>query len=193
MNLISCAVMEQNSSNIGKTIIKLLISLICFTLFNCASNKHIYLKSSPEVLQMELDSLRTDKSVVLYTIFDDTIKGKIEKISVDSLTLLKKDGVNIINFRIPEITKIRYTSRSRGFFEGMGIGALSGIVIGFAIGYSGGKNCVERPGHVCGEPGEGAVLGGYLLGILGSVIGMPIGAAVGHRTYYNFHNRGVNW
>ena len=73
-----------------------------------------------------------------------------------------------------QIKDVRLISRERGALQGMGFGFLLGAIVGFAAG----EDC--PPNAFCFPREEVAVV----LGLTGALIGLPIGAIIGHRETY---------
>ena len=93
-----------------------------------------------------------------------------------------------------EIVKIKDVSHGRGALEGIGIGGGIGILIGAGAGLASGDDECGDESHGCFlefSAGEKAVIFGILLGGVGGVIGLVVGAAKGSTTIYE-HSSGTS-
>jgi hypothetical protein len=76
------------------------------------------------------------------------------------------------------IKEVRIKNRAPSALVGAGAGLVLGLGTGFAVFYSAHRTCTND----CGSDDWG--IGVLALAILGTFIGLPIGAAVGHTTVY---------
>ncbi|MBA3499035.1 MAG: hypothetical protein H0T65_01595 [Deltaproteobacteria bacterium] len=94
-----------------------------------------------------------------------------------------------------EIVKIKDVSHGRGAIEGLGIGGGIGIVTGAVIGLaSGDDECGDDHGgcFLAFSAGEKAMILGVVLGGLGGLVGLVVGAAKGSTTVYEHPRSGVS-
>jgi hypothetical protein len=109
----------------------------------------------------------------------------VRSISLDATnaSYLDKAGVSH-TVPLEALSEIKYLApgspRVRGFFEGAGIGFLSGAVVGFAVGYAGRGNDCNNCIQII-SPALAVALVTAAGGILGIVTGGIIGAVRGHR------------
>lgn len=115
----------------------------------------------------------TPRARVRVRIADSTLEGNVASIMGDSLVLETADGTRAFSDSRLDDLKVSVGSRSRwaeGFLTGLGVGALSGAVLGYASGDDHGDGFLN---FTAGE--KAAILGGGL-GIVGSAIGALAGA-----------------
>lgn len=80
-----------------------------------------------------------------------------------------------------EISSIKFMSRGKGALDGLGIGLLTGALVGITAGLSGGD---DPPGLFSWTAEEKATIGGIFLGALGALVGLPVGTAAGSSDIY---------
>lgn len=93
-----------------------------------------------------------------------------------------------------EIVKIKDVSHARGALEGLGLGVGIGALTGGAIGLASGDDDCSNEDHGCFlefSAGEKAAILGILLGGLGGLVGLVVGAAKGSTTIYEHSRAGV--
>jgi hypothetical protein len=83
------------------------------------------------------------------------------------------------------ITEIQVNNRALGALEGAGIGAVVGAATGVGTAVLETRNCSSGP-EGCYGRGTGIWLGGVVLGLLGTLLGLVIGGAHGRNTTYRF-------
>jgi hypothetical protein len=93
-----------------------------------------------------------------------------------------------------EIAMIKDTSHGRGALEGLGVGAGLGVLTGAAAGFaSGDDECSDEEFCILEfSAGEKAVIFGVLLGGIGGVLGLVVGAAKGSTTIYEHPQSGTS-
>ncbi len=82
------------------------------------------------------------------------------------------------------VTRVQFVERGRGALEGLGLGLLSGAVVGGVIGFV----SYNGPDFLAGSRGESAVVGAGLLSYLTTPLGLLLGVAEGHREVYDLRN-----
>jgi hypothetical protein len=92
--------------------------------------------------------------------------GELVTVRPDALVLLEPSGLDL-TIDPAEVRSVRVVRPSKG-----GLGGMLGLVIGAAGGYLGGLASGGCPG--CEAP-----LAGYGLGVLGGLVGLGAGAAIG--------------
>ena len=75
-----------------------------------------------------------------------------------------------------QIKEVRFIRRGTGALQGMGFGFLFGAAVGFAAG----EDCSTTNKIFCLSRGDLATV----LGVTSALIGLPIGAIIGHRDDY---------
>jgi len=84
------------------------------------------------------------------------------------------------------VREVVAVKRGRGALEGLGIGALIGAGTGVVMGLASGDDECEGFCLFQMTAEEKAVVGGILMGGLGSVVGLVVGAVRGSRDVYSF-------
>ena len=115
-----------------------------------------------------------------------SVKGTLEGITGDSLQVRLEGGGPAVSVGLSAQTQVnvftgRRSSAGRGAAIGGGLGALAGMVIGFAAG----EDCGRTEGlfRMCFERGELAAMGAVGLGGVGLVSGLIVGALSHHDTW----------
>lgn len=110
----------------------------------------------------------------------DVVTGTLVRIDADSIAVRHLDQlVAVPRQRVARLE--RHTgarSHGKSALRGAGFGALSGFVGGAAIAAAAWKPCTAGD-FFCTTRSEDAVLGGVLLGGVGTIVGAAIGAAHG--------------
>jgi hypothetical protein len=84
-----------------------------------------------------------------------------------------------------KITSINFRKRWKGAWQGLKIGALSGALSGAFMGLASGD---DPPGWFSMKASEKALVGGLGFGVLGGLVGLPLGAAIGAEDFYYIVN-----
>lgn len=147
------------------------IILILTTLQSCSTYKQTF----------ETDSGTEVKKIKLYNVWvfktDQTkVKGLLYSTDIDGITLAKDKKLNkgdFVTISVSEIAKIKINRKGQ-----LGFSALSGVIIGTAIGamigYSQGD---DKEGWFAMSKDEKAVINGFALGFIGGGIGLLVGSA----------------
>jgi hypothetical protein len=86
------------------------------------------------------------------------------------------------------VREVVVVKRGRGALEGLGIGALIGAGTGAVMGLASGDDQCEGFCLFQMTAEEKAVVGGILMGSLGGLVGLVVGAVRGSRDVYSFGN-----
>ena len=106
------------------------------------------------------------------------------------VSFVAKDGGAIASEHVTRVVDRRH---GRGAAEGLGLGALAGVVTGVILGYSSGDDeCNEDQWCILTfSAEEKAVLAGFGLGVLGAGLGLVVGAVKGSTIIYENAETGV--
>ncbi len=83
-----------------------------------------------------------------------------------------------------QILEVRTVNRLRGFFEGLGLGALTGTVAGALVGLSDGDD--DPNSFLALRAEEKAMIAGIVFGMGGAIAGALIGLARGSTDVYTY-------
>ena len=139
----------------------------------------------PQITQANcIDTIPASKGIgTVYYLKDSKIKGYILGINDSSVSIIERKYWNLGLYgqqkSIPAEQIVRIEKKNRSgisALEGMGIGAVTGIIIGFAIGYS---DC-DDPDNDCNffqslfssKSLKGALTLSIVLGGIGSIVGL---------------------
>jgi hypothetical protein len=114
--------------------------------------------------------------------------------TVDAVAVAASDGVTFTNDTVllgpGQVAKVTEIRRGRGAAEGAGIGFVSGAAIGAALGFADGDDtCESSGGEWClfvFTAGEKAIMGGIVIGTIGGLVGLVVGAASGSKYVYSY-------
>jgi hypothetical protein len=84
--------------------------------------------------------------------------------------------------QLHDVKALEVRSHAWGAVEGLGVGLLTGAVAGAFVGYT----SEDAQCFVCFSAKERAVLGGIGFGLTGALVGVVLGAIVGHVDRYEF-------
>jgi hypothetical protein len=118
-----------------------------------------------------------------------TRDGQTERVHAETrngvLVWLDEDGQEV---PARDVERVERVSRARGFVQGLGIGALTGIGVGIAAGLADGDDppCDDDDGWFClrFDADEKAVMGGAFFGGVGFVVGGLVGLIAGSTDVY---------
>ncbi len=125
----------------------------------------------------ELNNKIKDKEAKITLINELDLIGKDINIYTDSTFWLDPNTENKQSIITSEVSSIITKSRWQGVLEGLGLGLLGGAAIGAIIGFE----SYEGPDLLVGSPAGAALFVGFFCGILGGLLGIPIGAIVGSK------------
>jgi hypothetical protein len=114
--------------------------------------------------------------------------------TVDAVAVAASDGVTFTNDTVllgpGQVAKVTEIRRGRGAAEGAGIGFVAGAAVGAALGFADGDDECDENGHgwciLVFSAGEKAILGGFVLGTIGSLVGLVVGVATGSKFVYSY-------
>lgn len=106
------------------------------------------------------------------------LNAQLVQLTPDSTSWVLQNG-EVMNVPTREISEIRFVNRSKGALEGLGLGLLGGVLTGAVIGLAGGEGAIF-------SKEEAAIVGAVYFGGIGGLLGIPIGAAVGSKSKYQF-------
>jgi len=132
---------------------------------------------SPHVEEMIRDDHpRAELEVLALRPDGDTRRGALVRVLPNEAIVSTPKG----ELRLPpvNIREVRITNRGGTALIGAATGLVLGAGAGLAIGYSASRGCTND----CAS--DDWLLAAVILGALGTFIGLPIGAAVGHTTVY---------
>ncbi len=120
-------------------------------------------------------ALHANARVRVMTVGSDRwVTGKLLAPPADSVKLLARDTVPMVlatsSLARPEVSRGMRRQTKRGMWIGAGMGFVAGFVLGFAT-YE------ECTGFCVGDPGQSGT--GFVAGVLGSALGLGIGALIG--------------
>lgn len=158
----------------------LIISIIHF--ISCSSTYTIsHSKSAYDELNEELEGERGE--IILTN--GDLVVGKNIKIWVDSLSCVESNSEAKMFIPTLDIKKIAITNHWRGAWDGFRYGALIGGVTGLIVGIAAGLPFdPEEDGGGWGGAKIGTLGLIFGIGINAGLIGLPIGAIIGHTDKY---------
>src|SRR6185503_15868448 len=122
--------------------------------------------------------------VTVETYGGESIDVKAEQ-APDGLTFRTYGGGYIMPGNVARVVETR---NAQGALEGLGIGALVGVVGGAALGYADGDDVCENEGHciLTFSAVDKATIGAVVFGVIGGGIGGAIGLIRGSRYIYSY-------
>ena len=148
---------------------QLFLILIPFFIISCSSTHRLKKESADEFAE-QFNALSQDKKTEISEITRVKYKAQNVRLSSDSVywTDLKDNSIRVS--KIGRISQIRFNDSGKGALEGLGIGILVGFSTGAVIDYA--------------SHNESLIPARAILGTLGSISGLIIGAARGHEDIF---------
>jgi hypothetical protein len=154
-------------------------------LVGCTHNYTVRPTRSEHYASLNQHALRKQAIVTLM----DGKKFHADKLrfAPDSTSWVDPNTRRVIAVQTTEVSDVRFVRRGAGALEGLGLGLLGGALTGAIIGFADGDDPPESFLSFTAE--EKAVIGGVLLGGVGGLLGLPIGAAVGSKDVYRIEHQ----
>jgi VIT1/CCC1 family predicted Fe2+/Mn2+ transporter len=182
---------RQRASRIGEHMrrVTAIVAVLC-VLSGCSTVRYQYQASSSEALA-ELNGRLSTRDVTVVLRDGTRIRAEQATVRQDSTFVVvhgspstqpPPDVLPQVSFATADVAGIRANRPWRGALKGVGLGFVTGAALGATFGYFGDSktDMLDRSGST--------VLGGIVFGLLGTVVGVLVGAVAGHRELHELEH-----
>jgi len=150
-------------------------ALFLFSLCFCACTHALKIRQGTTNSDIERANRMVSKKVATFTLADShQIRAKQILITPDSTTFYDLDSQLLKTISNMRIKHIMMKSRGKGALEGMGLGFLVGFTTGMVLGAA----SYDESNILDLSQTETAMLTGAYVGVVGALIGVPIGGQI---------------
>ena len=155
--------------------------LLWAILFQGCTTYHTYDVGSSGEYIAEINKMTETKKVAVNLINGDKYSASNLVLKPDSSHWYDYDEMMQMKYSNADINSIVYSNKKKGALEGFAIGAGAGAVFGIGL-------CtlmsLVMPGGTYSYPYSCAAVAGGIFALFGGILGLPIGASVGHTEVY---------
>ena len=173
----------NNKCNIVRTMCRI---LLCSMLFQGCTSYHTYDVNESNEFIAEINEKAETKKTFIKMSNSTSYSVKNLYFKPDSSYWHYEDETDYVGYSNVEINQIVFIDSKKGAWEGLAIGSGIGLLVGIAIctlmGSTMPRDCVD--GCTYQYPYDCAFKAGLTLAVISGLIGIPIGAKVGHTDIY---------
>lgn len=168
---------------LSHTAVTLLATSMLVVFAGCTHTRVLTADSPDALAEINQRGERSTASVTLIT--GETVSARSLHFAPDLVTWIDPQTGATTSSHTSDVGSVRFMSRGRGALEGLGVGFLTGAVVGglvFFLAESGGADCQSC--ILDFSPGEAALLGIIVIGVPGAAVGGLVGAGRGSRRVF---------